>query len=90
MSFPIFEEFYKFQELYTFKEFPELSFLSYYSDFKLLIYNSYKIRINNFNISSYFKSDHFSSYSKDKKIRLKEITINLFTLLDIQSLDIST
>jgi hypothetical protein len=90
MSFPIFEEFYEFQESHAFQEFPKLSFLSYYSDFKLVIYSSCKIRINNSNISSYFKSDHFSSYSKEEKIRLKEATINLLISLDIQSLDAST
>jgi superfamily II DNA helicase RecQ len=90
MSFPIFEEFYEFQESHAFQEFPELSFLSYYSDFKLVICSSCKIGINNSNISSHFKSDHFSSYSKEEKIRLKEATINLLMSLDIQSLDAST
>jgi hypothetical protein len=90
MSFPIFEEFHEFQESRVFQEFPELSFLSYYSDFKLIIYNSYKIGINYSNISLYFKSDYFSSYSKEEKTRLKEITINLFKSLDIQSLEAST
>ena len=90
MSFPIFEEFYEFQKSYVFNEFLKLSFLSYYSDFKLIIYNFYKIGINYSNISSYFKSDHFSSYNKEDKIRLKEVIINLLKSLNIQSLDIST
>ena len=90
MSFPIFEEFHEFQESHVFQEFPELSFLSYYSDFKLIICNSCKIGINNSNISLHFKSDHFSSYNKEEKVRLNKVTINLFILLNIQSLDTST
>ena len=90
MSFPIFKEFYKFQELYIFQEFPKLSFLSYYSNFKLIICNSYKIRINNSNISLYFKSNYFSSYNKEEKVRLNKVTINLLISLDIWSLDTST
>jgi hypothetical protein len=90
MAIPIFEEFHEFLESRVFEEFPELSFLSYYSDFKLVICNSCKIGINYSNISSHFKSDHFSSYSKEEKTILKESTINLLTSLDIQSLEAST
>ena len=90
MSFPIFEEFHEFQESHVFQEFPELSFLNYYSDFKLIICNSCKIGINNSNISLYFKSNHFSSYNKEEKVRLNKVTINLLISLDIRSLDTST
>ena len=64
--------------------------MSYYSDFKLIICNSYKIGINNSNISLYFKSDYFFSYNKEEKVRLNKVTINLLISLDIRSLDTST
>ena len=85
INFLTFKEASSFREKETFKEIKELGFLSYYKDFKLLLYSKCSLGL----ISSTFKSyliKYIKLYTKEEKDSIVSRALIIFNSLEVSSL----